>query len=130
MGEHGNLQPENGENQPEAEKVAGLARILQAIGLRRAAQEQYNIERRKMLSESISLFPQSPINYILRGELYLEEGSYTLAAEDFNQALKLAQKQLNTQRFGITAQILQDRAWAGLVAAGYGAHVAEEEDDE
>ena len=129
MDEQGKLKTEHSENQPEVQKIAGLGRLLQVIGFGRAAQKQDSSERRKMLSESIALFPQSPINYILRGELYLEEGSYTLAAEDFNQALKLAQEQLKAQRFGITAQILQDRAWAGLLAAGYGTHVAEEEDE-
>ncbi len=69
------------------------------------------------LSNAIDLHPDSPTNYVLRGELYLNVGEAALAEADFRQALSLAQADYGTSRWGVVAQAVQDRARAGLTKA-------------
>lgn len=69
------------------------------------------------LSGAIDRYPDSPSNYVLRGELYLKVGETALAEADFRQALSLAQADYETSRWGLVAQALQDRARAGLTKA-------------
>jgi hypothetical protein len=69
------------------------------------------------LTSAIELYPDSPTNYTLRGELYLETQDYALAAEDFRYALKIALEQVESEDWGIVAQTIQDRATDGLAQA-------------
>ncbi len=73
--------------------------------------------RLRELNIAIELFPNSPSNYVLRGELYLGAGANELAVEDFRRALELATKQVETQRWGVVAQAMQDRVETGLQIA-------------
>ena len=56
----------------------------------RTERENQLVRRISRLSNAIELYPDSPTNYTLRGELFLETGDYELAAEDFRRALELA----------------------------------------
>ena len=75
------------------------------------------VQRINRLSAAVELYPDSPTNYVLRGELYLEMGDYTLAKNDFDHALELALRQTATDDWGIVAQAVQDRAHDGLAEA-------------
>jgi hypothetical protein len=62
----------------------------------------------------IELYPQNPTNYVLRGELFLEQHQEELARSDFETALQLASEQVISDRWGLVAQSVQDRAIMGL----------------
>ncbi len=66
------------------------------------------------LDAAIGATPDTPANYVLRGELRLSSGDYDGAAADFQRALDLASAEVETQDWGIVAQAVQDRAYAGL----------------
>ena len=74
-------------------------------------------ERLHSLSRAIEDAPETPANYVLRGELYLEVGEYELAEADFQRGLELAAAQFETSDWGIVAQVMRDRAEAGLASA-------------
>jgi uncharacterized protein HemY len=71
----------------------------------------------RSLNRAIEEHPDSPTNYVLRGELALETKDYGQAIDDFEQALELAAAQVETNRWGFVAQTMQDRAFAGLTRA-------------
>lgn len=79
-------------------------------GEKRAAQYQ----RLRDLTEAIEQFPETAVNYLLRGELHLEMKQYDLAQEDLEKALELAQAQFEDERWGFTVQSTMDRAKHGL----------------
>jgi hypothetical protein len=66
------------------------------------------------LNLGIELYPQNPTNYVLRGELFLEQHQEELARSDFETALQLANEQVISDRWGLVAQSVQDRAIMGL----------------
>jgi tetratricopeptide (TPR) repeat protein len=66
------------------------------------------------LSQAITTYPDAPTNYLLRGELYLQHHEYAQAIADFHRAVELASAQMETDRWGLMAQAVQDRALAGL----------------
>ncbi len=66
------------------------------------------------LGEAIERSPNIPANYVLRGELYLTLKRYADAEMDFRRALDLAAAQVESQDWGVVAQVMQDRALAGL----------------
>jgi uncharacterized protein HemY len=66
------------------------------------------------LNRAIAENPEIPTNYVLRGELALETKDYPQATADFEKALELASLQVHTSRWGVVAQTMQDRAYAGL----------------
>jgi hypothetical protein len=72
------------------------------------------------LTHAIGVAPNAAVNYVLRGELYLERSEYELAAQDFQKALLLAETEL-TERdhksLGVVAQGMQDRALVGYEEA-------------
>lgn len=68
----------------------------------------------RALDEAITLHPDAPVNYIVRGELYLRAGRCAQAAVDFQHALALAAAQFERDDWGVMAQALRDRAFAGL----------------
>lgn len=72
------------------------------------------------LTHAITIAPESMVNYVLRGELYLERRQYELAADDFEKALTLAEDELTTgdgRSLGVVAQGVQDRALVGYETA-------------
>ncbi len=69
------------------------------------------------LDEAITLYPDAPMNYVLRGETYLQIGYNQLAEQDFKRALVLATDELSRSSWGLVAQVAQDRARRGLKIA-------------
>ena len=82
------------------------------------ARRTYTTERLIALTRAIERHPQSAVNYVARGELYLEIGERERAAEDFRHALALAEAQYAEDDWGLVAQAVQDRAIAGLTKIG------------
>ncbi len=78
------------------------------------ARRTYIAERLVALTRAIERQPESPANYVIRGEVYEEIGERARAEEDFRTALKLAEAQFADDDWGMVSQALQDRAVAGL----------------
>jgi hypothetical protein len=74
-------------------------------------------QRLRNLSLAIEHSPDTPVNYVLRGELYLDIREYELAEVDFQRALELASAQFEASDWGGIAQVMRDRAEAGLARA-------------
>lgn len=62
------------------------------------------------LDDAITQHPQAPINYLLRGEYYLQIGYNQLAEQDLQQAVMLAEAELAKRDWGLVAQVVRDRA--------------------
>lgn len=71
-----------------------------------------------LLSETISRAPDEPVNYILRGEMWLSVGDTGRAAADFLKARELAERRWASSAWGYLDQAYRDRAEAGLAACG------------
>lgn len=69
------------------------------------------------LNHAIAIHPDSPENYVLRGELYLNMHLYELALLDFEFAEQWATNQYAEADWGVLAQALQDRAELGAQRA-------------
>ncbi len=67
-------------------------------------------QRLQQLHQAIADSPDAAVNYLLRGELYLEMHERGWAKADFERAAALAQEQYESRRWGIEAQAVQDRA--------------------
>jgi Tfp pilus assembly protein PilF len=76
--------------------------------------ESDRAQRLQALDDAIALYPDTPSNYVVRGELYLEVKQVDLAVLDFRRALDLASRQVETNDWGFIAQVMQDRAQHGL----------------
>jgi tetratricopeptide (TPR) repeat protein len=74
-------------------------------------------KRLRELNQAITTYPESPSNYVVRAELYLKVGEYAQAVADFQQALALAETQIESSSWGLVAQAVQDRARVGLTQA-------------
>jgi tetratricopeptide (TPR) repeat protein len=72
------------------------------------------VSRVEFLTMAIEAYPDSPVNYVLRGEALADVGDYGLAAEDFQKALELADTQAEGANWGYIYQALADRAREGL----------------
>jgi len=72
------------------------------------------MERIHQLNEAIEHAPDTPANYVLRGEVYLSAGAYELAKADFQRGYELAAQQFERSDWGFMAQAMRDRAQAGL----------------
>lgn len=70
-------------------------------------------ERLMNLTHAIQRYPETPTNYVLRGELYMEMSRYDAAYTDFETALELAQVGFQDSRWGVLSQAMQDRALRG-----------------
>jgi hypothetical protein len=71
-------------------------------------------ERLAELNQTIAEHPNAAINYVLRGELYLNKGEITLAQADFRWAFTLADAAFEASDWGFVAQVVRDRALDGL----------------
>src|ERR1700694_2646321 len=79
-----------------------------------AAPERPELSRIAILTRKIDQYPGAPVNYVLRGEVYLENGDFELAAADFRAALALAEQQDETLDWGYVNAAFMDRAEEGL----------------
>ncbi len=91
------------EGKPESETIWDRLRQFFFPGERRDA-------RLEQFEEAIARSPDAAVNYLLRGERYLEMRIWHLAKADFEEAAALAQQQLQEDRWGITTQAIHDRA--------------------
>lgn len=71
-----------------------------------------------LLSETIAQVPDEPVNYLLRGEVWLRAGDTGRAADDFLKARELAERRWASSAWGYLDQAYRDRAEAGLAACG------------
>ncbi len=85
-----------------------------ALGERETQRLATMVERVDELSDAIAQYPNSPANYVLRGEMFLEGGDRDLAADDFEHAIRLADEQAESANWGYIYRALADRAREGL----------------
>ncbi len=71
------------------------------------------------LSRKIMQYPDAPVNYVLRGEVYLDYHDTERAAADFRQAIALAEDQDATLDWGYINAAYIDRAVDGLRKTTY-----------
>ncbi|MEP7290610.1 MAG: hypothetical protein ABI835_02455 [Chloroflexota bacterium] len=71
------------------------------------------------LNWAITAYPETAANYVLRGELLLRRGDLFGAIADFRKGFELAAEGVENEDWGMVAQVLQDRALAGLRDALY-----------
>jgi len=97
------------------ETVPGLWQRLRRFFLP-SPEERREAERQRLLELSIAIerYPEAAVNYLLRGELHLQQKQWALAEEDLSEALRLADSQYSQERWGISAQAIADRARRGL----------------
>jgi len=69
------------------------------------------------LNQTIALHPDVAMNYVLRGELYLQSDDVPRALDDFRTARILAEACLESADWGLIDQIAQDRAQRGVEKA-------------
>lgn len=71
-------------------------------------------QRLRYLNHAIEQNPAVALNYLLRGELLLQQDNVPNAVHDFEQALALAQVELETVDWGYAQQTVIDRAHHGI----------------
>ncbi len=119
MGDIGaGLKPAPTETSPETGDITEASSSIEAMAQpaishtdRRLAEI---ISRVDVLTDAIDRYPDSPVNYVLRGEALLEGGDSDLAADDFMKALELAEPRAETANWGYLSRALADRARDGL----------------
>jgi tetratricopeptide (TPR) repeat protein len=74
--------------------------------------------RLRLLNRVIEQHPDAAVNYVLRGEYWLEQGDFQQAEADFLAAIVLGQAELETSDWGFLQQALVDRARQGLREIG------------
>ena len=79
-----------------------------------ARRRQEQSRRLHELNVSIEFAPNSPTNYVLRGELFLERREFHLARADFEMALEIAGAFDPEEGWGLVEQVMRDRALDGL----------------
>lgn len=67
-----------------------------------------------MLNQAIETYPEAAVNYLLRGELYIEMKIHEAAQKDLQTAIDLAETQYKNDRWGLGSQAIQDRATRAL----------------
>ncbi|NDJ86061.1 MAG: hypothetical protein GYB66_09260 [Chloroflexi bacterium] len=70
--------------------------------------------RLRLLHRAIEGSPNAPVNYVFRGEYWLQKGSLQAAITDFETAITLATQQREDSDWGYLEQALIDRARQGL----------------
>ena len=79
-----------------------------------ARPQSVNELRIEALTQAIERYPNTPTNYVLRGEVYLALNQHTLAGADFNRALTLAEAHVDELPWGYATAAFVDRAQNGL----------------
>lgn len=93
----------------------GLLRQILGFFYQSPATRASDLARRlRELNVSIEVAPESPTNYVLRGEVFLERKEYHLAKADFETALELAEAFDATDGWGLIEQVMRDRALDGM----------------
>lgn len=92
------------------QQVSGWQRFRQLLGGGSAD----IANRMQHLTQAIEDAPDSPVNYVLRAELYMKVREYALAQADFQRAYELADVQFELADWGLVDQVMRDRALAGL----------------
>ncbi len=102
--------------EPEAVIETGIDTepVTPALGERETRNLAELIDRVGELTSAIERFPDSPANYVLRGEMFLEGGDNDLAVTDFETAIRLAEHKAQTADWGYIYRALADRAREGL----------------
>ena len=72
-----------------------------------------------LLSQAIEADPDSPVNYVLRGQEWLALGEWARAQTDFLTARALAEDLLQGSAWGYLYQMYIDWADLGLRQSGY-----------
>lgn len=67
-----------------------------------------------LLNRAIEGSPDAAVNFVLRGEYWLEQEDATQAIADFQTAIELAETELETSDWGYIQQALIDRSHQGL----------------
>ena len=70
------------------------------------------------LTRKIEQYPESPVNYVLRGEVYSSLGDQMLAAGDFRRAIQLGEQHDPALAWGYANAAYIDRAAAALRQMG------------
>lgn len=70
--------------------------------------------RLEQLTRAINDSPDAAVNYVLRGEVYMDMGEYALAHADFQRGYEIAEAHFEIADWGLLDQALRDRALAGL----------------
>ncbi len=70
--------------------------------------------RLRLLSRAIEASPDAAINYMLRGEYWLSHGTIQPAIADFEDAIVLANAEVEQSEWGYLQQAVLDRAELGL----------------
>lgn len=114
-------QAESNDEELVANSDSTLSTPTPTIEMEYTASGEQRLSKRdqwmRSLNRAIAENPESPTNYVLRGELALESKAYEQAISDFKKALELASIQIETSDWGIVAQVMQDRAYRGLQEA-------------
>jgi hypothetical protein len=74
--------------------------------------------RLRLLNRAVEQYPNAAVNYVLRGEYWLEQGDFQQAEADFSAAIALGMADLETSDWGFVQQALVDRARQGLRETG------------
>ena len=101
-------------SKPKLEQASIWQRIRRFFFQTVSEKREENRARMYVLTQAIETYPDAAINYLLRGELYLEIREQDLAQEDFEKALELAETQFDNDRWGLGSQAIMDRARRGL----------------
>lgn len=107
--EHEPVEPVE-ERAQSAPRRGLLAMIVGFFYRSRSERERERSQRLRELNVSIEMSPDSPTNFVLRGELFLERREYHLAKADFETALELADAYEMDEGWGLIEQTMQDRA--------------------
>jgi cytochrome c-type biogenesis protein CcmH/NrfG len=113
------------EDEPnEAEKEKSFERDIEQVSFWQMLRRfffQTNAEKRveqhqrlQDLNLALANNPEVAANYMLRGEIRLEQKHYELARDDFLEAIRLAEAQFEGDGWGLAAQVVMDRAREGL----------------
>lgn len=70
--------------------------------------------RLEQLTRAIENSPDTAVNYVLRGEVYMDMREYALAHADFQRGYSVAEAQFEIADWGFLEQAMRDRALAGL----------------
>ncbi|MBN1287236.1 MAG: hypothetical protein JXB47_17690 [Anaerolineae bacterium] len=82
-----------------------------------APEPRFTSERFIALDDAIAARPDVAVNYLLRGELLLEQGWPALARPDFERAAALIRARVQANDWDSVGRVLLDRAEAGLAKA-------------
>ncbi|MGB7339895.1 MAG: hypothetical protein WBC91_13450 [Phototrophicaceae bacterium] len=99
---------------PKPPKFSLLQSVRRFFYKTKQEREADHRTRLYMLNQAIETYPEAAVNYLFRGELYIEMNIYEAAQVDLQTALDLAATQYDNDRWGLGSQAIQDRAIRAL----------------